>query len=264
MRKGILPQMAVAMCVALPATGAGAAAWTLPEGEVRTIVTGIYSHSGDSFDASGHAFNGNNYNQYNVYFQTEYGLTDNLTLLATPSVRRVTVQNGDNSFGLGYTELGARYKVADTSNFVFSLQATTFIPGQRRRDKVAQIGSNDVQVDLRAQAGYSFEIAGISGFTIAEGAYRVRTRDMPNEEHGDFTLGIHATKKLLFLASDYNTWSDGAGSNGFPSYRYSTLYAGGVYDVTRHLSLQLGGIATLSGRSALRERGIYSGFWVKF
>jgi protein XagA len=264
MRKGFVWGCVAAACAVVPATAAGAAAWTLPAGEGRTIVTGIYSHSGDNFDANGHAFNANNYNQYNVYFQTEYGLTDNLTLLATPSLRRVTVQNGDDSFGLGYTEVGARYKVADTSHLVFSLQASAFIPGQKRSDRVAQIGSTDAQFDMRAQVGYSFDIAGVSGFASAEGAYRVRTRDMPNEVHGDFTLGLHATKKLLFLASNYNTWSDGAGRNGFPFYRYSSVYAGGVYDVTRHLSVQLGGIATVSGRNALRERGVYTGFWVKF
>jgi protein XagA len=174
------------------------------------------------------------------------------------------VQNGDNSFGLGYTEVGARYKVADTTNFVFSLQASAFIPGQKRSDRVAQIGSTDAQFDLRAQAGYSFDIAGVKGFASADGAYRFRTRNMPNEIHGDFTLGIHATKKLLFMASSYNTWSDGPGRNGFPSYRYSSVYAGGVYDLTNHLSVQLGGLATVSGRNALRERGIYTGFWVKF
>ena len=254
---------AVLAMAAMPAD-VRAAAWTMPAGQGRTIITGIYSHSGDSFDAGGNAYNANDYNQYQVYFQTEYGLTDNLTLLATPSLRRVTVQNGDDSFGLGYTELGARYKVAGGGNFVFSVQATGFIPGKKRRDVVVQIGSTDPQYDLRAQIGYAFDVAGVQGFTIAEGAYRFRSGDEPNEVHGDFTLGVHASKRLLLLASSYNTWSDGRGPGIFPAYRYSSVYAGAVYDLTDHVSVQLGGLATATGRNALRERGVYSGFWIKF
>ena len=243
---------------------AHADAWTMPAGEGRTIITGIYSHAGDSFDTHGHAFNANDYNQYNVYFSTEYGLTDNLTLLATPSLRRVTVENGKDSFGLGYTELGARYKVADGSNFVVSLQSTVLIPGKKRDDIAAQIGSTDTQVDMRAEAGYSFKIGSLEAFTIAEGAYRLRSGDEPNEYHADFTLGLHLTKTLMLMANSYNTWSDGRGQGIFPSYRYSTVYAGGVYDLTDHVSVQLGGLATVSGRNALRERGVYTGFWIKF
>jgi protein XagA len=255
--------VAMAAVACLP-SAAHADAWTMPAGEGRTIITGIYSHAGDSFDNRGHAFNANDYNQYNVYFQTLYGLTDNLSLLATPSIRRVTVENGQDSFGLGYTELGARYKVADGSHFVVSVQASAFIPGKKRNDIAAQIGSTDGQYDIRAMAGTSFRIGKLDAFASAEGAYRFRSGDEPNEYHGDFTLGVHATRRLLFLANSYNTWSDGRGQGIFPAYRYSTVYAGAVYDLTRHVSLQLGGIATVSGRNALRERGVYTGFWIKF
>jgi outer membrane receptor for ferric coprogen and ferric-rhodotorulic acid len=268
LRNGAAIRKLHAMGLAAIATGlmpaaAYADAWTMPAGQGRTIVTGIYSHAGDSFDDHGHAFNANDYNQYNVYFSTEYGLTNNLTLLATPSLRRVTVQNGKDSFGLGYTEVGARYKVAGGGNFVVSLQSTVLIPGQRRDDIAAQIGSTDTQIDTRVQAGYSFKIGNLDGFTIAQAGYRLRSRGEPNEVHADVTLGLHLTKKLMLLATDYNTVSDGTGSR-YPSYRYSTAYAGAVYDLTDHLSLQLGGIATVSGRNALRERGVYTGVWIKF
>lgn len=262
MRKRYAIGLAAATTGFLPAA-ACADAWTMPAGQARTIVTGIYSSAGDSFDAGGHAYNANNYTQSTVYFSTEYGLTDNLTLLATPSLRRVTVQNGKDSFGLGYTEVGGRYKVADGSNFVVSLQSTVLIPGKRRDDVAAQIGSTDVQVDMRAQAGYSFKIAELDAFTIAQGAYRIRSRGEPDEIHGDFTLGVHVARRLMLMANSYNTWSNGSGSR-YPSYRYSSVYAGGVYDLTDHLSVQLGGLATVSGRNALRERGIYTGVWIKF
>jgi hypothetical protein len=107
-RAGAILRKRPAVGLAAIATGlvSGAAladGWTMPAGQGRTIVTALYSHAGDSFDGHGHAYNAGNYDQYNVYFSTEYGLTDSLSLLATPSLRRVTVQDGKDCFGLGYT-----------------------------------------------------------------------------------------------------------------------------------------------------------------
>ncbi|PXA83459.1 hypothetical protein DMC47_43460 [Nostoc sp. 3335mG] len=267
-RKGVVMRKHHAMGLAAIATGlipaaAHADGWTMPAGQGRMIVTALYSHAGDSYDARGHAFNANDYNQYNVYFSTEYGLTDNLSLLATPSLRRVTVQNGKDSFGLGYTELGARYKVAGGGDWVVSLKSTVFVPGKRRDDIPAQIGSTDVQEDTRVEVGKSFKILGIEGYSIAEGGYRFRSRGEPNEWHADLQVGLHLTKRLMFQANTYNTFSDGSGSR-YASYRYSSIYAGGVYDLTDHVAVQLGGLATVSGRNALRERGVYTGLWIRF
>ncbi|MBA2936409.1 transporter [Sphingomonas sp. CGMCC 1.13654] len=262
-----------AVGLAAIATGAGiggllpaaahADGWTMPAGQGRMIVTALYSHAGDSFDSHGNLYNASNYDQYNVYFSTEYGLTNNLSLLATPSLRRVTVQDGKDSFGLGYTELGARYKVAGGGDWVVSLKSTVFIPGKRRDDIPAQIGSTDVQEDTRVEVGKSFKLLGLDGYSIAEGGYRFRSRGEPNEWHADLQVGLHLTKRLTFQANSYNTFSDGAGSR-YPSYRYSTFYAGGVYDLTDRVALQLGGIATVTGRNALRERGVYTGLWIRF
>lgn len=254
----------LALFALLVPTPANAGPWTMAKGDGRVIVSAIYSHAGESYDASGEARQAPDYDQYQAYFQTEFGITDDLTLLFTPSLRRVTVEQGDDSTGLGYTEIGARYKLIDKDGFVVSLQGSGFIPGVRRRDVVAQIGSTDPQYDARAQAGYGFKIGKLDGFVSAEGGYRYRAGDQPNEVHGDFTLGVHATKRLMFIGNSFNTWSDGRGGGIFPSYRYSNIYAGGVYDLTDRVSLQLGGLATVSGRNALRERGVYTGLWFKF
>ena len=247
----------------LAAAAAHADAWTMPAGQGRMIVTALYSHAGDSFDSQGHAFNAGDYNQYNVYFSAEYGLTNNLSLLATPSLRRVTVQDGKDSFGLGYTELGARYKLAGGGDWVVSLKSTVFIPGKRRDDIPAQIGSTDVQEDTRVEIGKAFKLFGLDGYSIAEGGYRFRSRGEPNGFHADLQVGLHLTRRLMAQVNSYNTFSDGAGSR-YPSYRYSTVYAGGVYDLTEHVAVQLGGIATVTGRNALRERGVYTGLWIRF
>ena len=248
----------------LSASPAQAGPWTMPKGEGRTIVTTIYSHAGKSFDASGNSFDAPDYDQLMAFFYTEYGLTDDITLIADPSVRRIEIENAGDGVGLGTTELGARFRLYHNDRFVLSVQATGFIPGTSRGSRVAQIGSNDAQADARIQVGYGFTIGKVSGFASAEGGYRLRSADPPNEFHGDATLGVHASERVLLIGNLFNTWSDGRGRNGYPSYRYSNLYAGGVVDVSRRVSFQLGALGTVSGRNALRERGLYSGLWLKF
>ena len=248
----------------LSASPAQAGPWTMPKGEGRTIVTTIYSHAGKSFDASGNSFDAPDYDQLMAFFHTEYGLTDDITLIADPSVRRIEIENAGDSVGLGTTELGARFRLYHNDRFVLSVQATGFVPGTSRGSRVAQIGSNDAQADGRIQLGYGFTLGKVSGFASAEGGYRLRSADPPNEFHGDATLGVHASERILLIGNLFNTWSDGRGRNGYPSYRYSNLYAGGVVDVTHRVSFQLGALGTVSGRNALRERGLYSGLWLKF
>lgn len=238
--------------------------WTMNIGEGRVISTTIYSHSGKSFDGSGESFDAPDYDQFMVYFLTEYGLTEDVTLIVNPGVKWIGIEGEKDSFGLDSIELGARYRLIDDNGFIVSAQASAFVPGTLRNQPVAQISGNGTQLEARLQAGYGFTLGKMSGFASVEGGYRLRAGNPPDEFHGDATLGLHATDRLMLIGNLFNTWSNGAGGDGFPSYRYSNLYAGGVYAVSPRLSFQIGGLATLGGRNALRERGIYSGFWLKF
>lgn len=257
-------RLAAIVVSAFAATSAEAGPWTMDKGQGRLINTIIYSHAGKSFDNSGNSFDAPDYDQLLSFFEAEYGLSDDLTLIANPSLRRISIENSNDSFGLGPTEVGARLRAYHDDRFVLSVQATGFIPGTSRGSRVAQIGSNDTGLDGRVQAGYGFNLGKISGFASLEGGYRLRSGDPPNEFHGDAALGVHATDRLLVIGNLFNTWSDGTGQKGFPSYRYSNLYVGGVYDLSRKFAVQFGGLSTLSGRNALRERGVFSGFWIKF
>lgn len=256
--------VALAIALAMASSPALASPWTMAAGEGRMIVTAITSHAGQSFDGDGDSIAAPDYDQLMAFFAAEYGVTQDITLLATPSLRRIEVEDGSTSFGLENVELGARWRLFHNGQWVVSAQATALVPGNNRRARIAQIGSNDAQYDARLQAGYGFAAGKLAGFTSVEGGYRLRSGEAPDEFHADATLGIHATKRLMLIGNLFNTWSNGAGRGDYPSYRYSNLYAGGVYQLSRRLSVQLGALATVSGRNALRERGVYSGLWVKF
>lgn len=267
MTRATVSAMAVALVAAtlVHATAADASAWTLPKGQGQLLVTGVYSHSDRGFDANGRTIDIPDYDKQELYLLGEYGVTDDLTLIAAPSFRHVGIQGAnDDTTGLGYTELGARYHVTGGTNWVGSIQATARIPGARRRDSLAQVGSTDAEYDVRALGGASFSIGRMPGFVDLEGGYRVRAGDPPNEFRADATLGIRPAKRVLLYTLLSNSWSDGAGKGVFQAYRYHNAFVNAAYDLNDHWSLQVGGLATVGGENALRERGATGGVWFRF
>lgn len=242
-----------------------ASAWTQEAGKGQVIVTGVYSNSSKGYDGDGDVVDISDYEKLEAYALIEYGLTDDLTLMVNPSFRRVAIEGpGADTSGLGYTELGARYRVAHGDDWVASLQGTARIPGKKRTDSLAQVGSTDAEYDIRALVGKSFKLGGMDGFADVQGGYRLRDGDPPNEYHADISVGIRPAKKLQIIGQLFNTFSDGAGQGVFGSYRYHNAYLSAVYEIDPKLSLQFGGLATLGGKNALRERGLIGGLWYRF
>ncbi|WP_343528352.1 hypothetical protein [Sphingomonas sp.] len=267
MKRASLSAMAVAILsfTLVHATKADASAWTMPKGKGQLLITGVYSHSDRGFDADGKTTDIPDYDKQELYLLGEYGVTDDLTLIAAPSFRHVGIQgNGDDTTGLGYTEVGARYRMAGGVHWVGSLQATARIPGARRRDALAQVGSTDAEYDVRALGGASFSLGHLPGFVNLEGGYRVREGDPPNEFRADATLGIRPAKRVLLYTLWSNSWSDGAGRGVFKAYRYHNAFLNAAYDLSDRWSLQVGGLATVGGKNALRERGATGGVWFRF
>lgn len=256
---------ALALALGLGAASAAhASAWTQPKGEGQVIATGIYSHSNKGYDADGNTIDIDDYTKAEAYVLVEYGVTDDVTVMVTPSFSHVEVEGGSDSTGLGYTELGARYRLAHGDSGVLSLQASLRLPGKKRRDNIAQIGATDSEIDLRALAGTTFKLGGSDGFLDVQGGYRIRNGGPPSEYRLDATIGIRPAEKFLIMAQSFNVVSDGRGTGVFGKHRYSNLYVSAVYDIDPKWSIQVGGIATLSGRNALRERGLLVGIWRRF
>lgn len=258
---------ALFLSIAAAPGGALAQGFVMEEGEGRVIITGIYSVSDKGFDGDGNVIDIDDYRQGQIYFNGEYGLTDDLTLLFTPSLRTIEIENQPerDETGFQFLDFGARYRVGQIGyNTHISLQGRVRIPVDTYRDDLAQVSIDGTGVDLRGQVAHSFNIAGNDAFVIADAGYNFRSDDPPNEFKADFIAGYRPVPRFLILANLYNTWSDGRGSNGFPSYRYHNLHLTGVYDINDTWSIQAGGLLTLDGENALRERGLILGAWVRF
>lgn len=258
--------MCAALAAALASPGAArAAAWTLPRGDGQVILTGIGSDSPHGFDDAGRRVGIADYGKAEAYLLVEYGLTDALTLVLTPSLRHVGVDDGSkDTNGFGTTEAGARWRVLKGRDWVASLQATVRFPGAERRDGLVQVDSTGEEYDVRGLYGRSFGLLRRPAFVDLEAGYRVRTGGPPSEWHGDVTLGVRPIPRVLLLAQGFNVVSDGAGTGIFPAARYSNVALSGVYDLDRRWSVQLGGYATADGRNALEERGGFVALWWRF
>ncbi|WP_158703009.1 hypothetical protein [Allosphingosinicella vermicomposti] len=243
-----------------------AQAFVQDQGEGRVIITGLYSNSDKAFDDNGNVYDINNYRQAQVYFNFEYGATDDLTLLLTPSLRDINIKNEPqrNETGFQFVDLGARYRIAEIGSTHISLQGKVRIPIDPFRDTLGQVSSEGMEFDLRAQVGHGFGISGHDAFVIGDAGYTFRGDDPPNEFHADIIFGFRPTPRTLLMANLYNTFSDGPGDDEFRSYRYHNLFLSGVYDINDTVSLHLGGLMTLDGKNALRERGLLLGAWIHF
>jgi len=259
------PVFVVAATFLLSATPALAGAWPQEEGTGQIIVTAVYSNSTKGFDADGKTVNIDDYQKAEVYALVEYGITGDVTVIFNPSFRDVSIEGpGAEASGLGYTEIGARYRLAEGNGWVPSLQGTLRIPGQEIDTNLAQIGATDTEYDMRALVGYGFKIGEADAFVDLQGAYRLRDGDPPNEFRADLTFGLRPTQKMQVLAQLFNTFSDGSGQGVFSEYRFHNAQFSVVYDVNESFSVQVGGLATLGGENALRERGIVAAAWFRF
>ena len=257
-----------ALIIALSVIGtsaAHAAASTQPKGSGQVIVTAVHTKSDKGFDNEGKTTDIADYEKSEAYALVEYGVTDDLTVMITPSFSDISIDGpGGDTSGLGYTEVGARYRLAHADGAVLSVQGSARLHGKRRRDTLGQASATGSEFDARILGGTSFDLGGVPAFVDLQGGYRWRNGSSPNEFHLDATLGLRPAEPLMILAQSFTTISDGAGEAGFADYRYSNAYLSGVYDISKSWSVQAGGIFTIDGRNALRERGVLAGLWYRF
>jgi protein XagA len=248
------------------ATTAFAGAWTLDEGTGQLIVTTTAMQASTLF-STGYALQPiSHYNKDESQALIEYGVTNWFTAMIAPSLQHVDIDppfSGTRS-GLGYTDIGGRARIWSDASWVMSGQVTFRIPGTYDYTNPAAIGYTDPEVELRGLVGYSFKMGTMPSFVDVEVAQRFRIGGPPDEFRTDITLGVHPADKWLLLAQSFNVTSEGAGTWGYGSFGYYKLQLSAVYEVTKSLSLQLGGYSTYWGRNALQENGLVVGAWYKF
>ena len=233
----------LAAAIAAPA-GAFGGAWTLPQGSGQLIET-LYGWTG-----FGPPWGGNPaVSQSRIDAQTyvQYGLTDSLTIFGQTALEYYALgePTPDVYNGLDYSDVGLRARLWSTGEWVFSGEATAFIPGARDSKAPAEEGNTGAAGEARANVGRNFTLGSTPGFIDAEFGYRLRTAGPPDEWHGDLTVGFKFTPRLMLMMQDFTTVSAVSTDPTFSEWRQSVVEASLVYALDDKWSVQLGVFSTV-------------------
>ena len=253
---------ALALIAGAPATAFGGA-WTMPQGTGQLIET-LYGWTG-----FGPPWGGNppaNQSRFDAQTYIQYGLTDSLTAFGETAFEHYAIgEPTANTYnGLDYSGLGLRQKLWSTGEWVFSGEATAFIPGAHDLHAPAQEGNTGWAGEARLNAGRNFSFSGVPGFLDAEVAFRLRTKGPPNEWHGDVTVGFKFTPKIMLMLQDFTTVSMSTDNRTFPAWRQSVAEASVVYALNDKWSLQLGIFSTVWTVRTNTEHGVAVSVWRNF
>lgn len=255
----------VASALAAASGEAFGGAWTLDAGTGEAMVTATASQASRAFDASRSLVGTADTTKFELQALVEYGASDWATLIFSPSLQHIAIGApvSASRSGPGYTDVGARLRLLQGDDWVFSAQTLVRLPGTRDMSNPAAAGYRDSEAELRALFGTNFQAGAWPAFVDVEIAHRWRAGPNPNEWRFDVTLGLEPAPRWLLLLQNFNVISAGAVVPA-PSYDYSKLQISARYDLTEQWALQAGVFTTFAGRNALQENGVLVAVWYRF
>jgi hypothetical protein len=263
---------AILVCaiVCLPAA-ANAAAWTQPRGTWQTISGVILSDADTSFDGGGHAVTPALFERVLATTDTEYGLTNRLTLLARTETAYVHTRNGtapaftvtDNAF-----EGGARFGLLRRLGWlakddVLSVEVSARKAGAFNFAYSANATAGGEDAGVRLLYGSGFRWGGHNGFVNLEAGERWLSRPRPDQSILDLTAGLWLDRRWMVMAQSFNLVS-GPATAPYVRFRTHKLEVSAVWRMSRRLSLQAGAFFSPAGQNALDERGLCLSLWSDF
>ncbi len=262
LRRSWVAAGALAAVVGAPA-GAFGGAWTLPQGTGQLIAT-LYGWTG-----FGPQWGGNPsvpQSRFDAQAYGQYGITDSLTVFGQTAFEHYSLGDPtpDTYNGLDYSDVGLRAKLWSTGDWVFSGEATAFIPGAHDEKAPAQEGNTGWAGEARLNAGGNFKVGSTPGFIDAEAGYRLRAQGPPDEWHGDLTVGFKFTPKLMLMLQDFTTVSSPATNATFSAWRQSVVEASLVYALDDRWSVQLGLFTTVWTVKTNSQHGAALAVWRNF
>jgi protein XagA len=239
-------------------------AWLMPPGEGQAIVYTAFSDSTRAFDDQGHLIPVPAYTKFELGTYVEYGLTNWLTLVASPAYDVINSPYPGQSYtGPGESELAARVGLFRSDTTVVSVQAGLSSPGGSFADSLGPfLVRRTASLDIRGMVGRNCLILGMDSFIDAEAGYRFYTAGQPDEWRIDLTVGVRPRPRLLVMLQSYTSISNGSFQFGHQSW--TKLQPSVVFDITKQWSVQIGGFVTVAGINAGRELGPLAALWFRF
>lgn len=236
----------------------------MPPGEGQAIAYAAFSGSSRAFDSQGKLVAVPEYRKFELGTYIEYGLTERLTLVASPAYDRIRNPPPGQSYkGPGESGIAARVGIYRNETSIISFQAGLRSPGASLADSLGPFAvRRAASLDVRVMAGHNCAILGFEGFAEAQGAYRFYAAGQPGEWRIDLTAGLRPLPRLLAMLQSFTSIANGSAQFGHVSW--TKLQPSFVYDIAPQWSVQLGGFVTVAGINAGRELGPLAGVWYRF
>jgi hypothetical protein len=278
----------VALSFVVWATASRAGAFLQPPGEGIAILSTSFAEAHKAYDSLGRLVSAPAYDKFETQLYVEYGLAEEITLVAETSYMRFRgsgalrpfeqlalltqearagaalylppgVGAGARYEGLGAGWLGARVKLLGIGSVIVSAQGSlrgATDPGRKFLDM-----SEHMQADARLQLGWPTELLGFFGFGDAQIGFRSSGQN-GDEIRGEITTGLRPRDDILLLAQGFFTFTPWASGGAFTASHRLQLSA--VYDLTSAVSVQLGARAAIRGVNDSAERGLIGALWYRF
>ena len=248
--------------------GARAGAWTLEAGTGQAIVAGLYSLADKAFDAHRDLSAPVDFEKATGSIFAEYGLTDRLTLIGAGEFGVDRNGGGFSDPAIFELLIGGRLRLWQAGSFVVSAQLSALVDDETDALQRRIVGWDTPAVEARVLAGSGFALGAWPAFVGLEAGYRYRTSlgggiRQPDELRLDATFGLRPFERVQLLFQDFSTISV-RGPQDIDRYDHHKLQGSVVYDLSATWSVQTGGFVTVSGRSALQERGLIAAAWYRF
>ncbi len=252
------------LAAALPVQAAWASAWTLDRGHWQVFTGVTTSRAKHSFDHDGRPSEAVVFSKMLVQNWMEYGLTDAVTLFASPEYVTAETDMGRQDLARVHSasfEAGLRILLL-TRIGMLSLQASGKTAGAFDMS-VSASGAAGRQFELRLLYGRGFKLLRHNAFLDIQAAERWIQRPRPNELTLDATAGLWLTKDDLVMVQNFNMFSHGATGPPYQHYRLHKLQASLVERITPRWSVQSGYFLAFAGRNIVQEQGFLTTIWYR-
>ena len=181
------------------AAQAEAAAWPQKPGHTEIIFSLEPGSARRAFNAEGVADAAlAKWDQADSSVYVDYGVTPRLSL--TGKMNFKAYDTGDTHFsGLSSVELGGRYALHDSENYVLAAGASLEGLGKGRRDDFdTQFGRQGTDADLRIYFGKNVRLIHQDAFLDLQAARKLRQHN-PDQWRVDATLGVKPSARWMVL-----------------------------------------------------------------
>lgn len=248
-----------------PIGDAFAGAWTLPQGDAKTIVAATYSQASRDFGPSGRREPRSDFRKTEISAYGEFGIADEVTLTFSGAYRSERVTDvGFSQSRVGPTRInaGARIRLGTIDETVFSIQPLIEVHAASQTDDTFGSRAGDVDYEVRLLVGEPFQFLGIDGFVDSQLGYRTRPNGRADQADIDITWGLKPTPDWMVLFQSFNFVSVGPEAGPGDRIRSHKLSLSLVRRVDDKLSVGATAFSAVAGENIVAETGGGLSVWL--